>query len=73
MVSETQCDLGLTALNLNDCLDLMVEDYPDKFKEMSSFLEDRRRRAFADIASNFRALEVLVSCGNFQLFLLMLL
>jgi len=50
VVSETQCDLGLTALNINDCLDLMADDYPEKYKEFSEFLEEKRRRAFADNA-----------------------
>ena len=42
---------GLTALNINDCLDLMADDYPEKYKEFSEFLEEKRRRAFADNAS----------------------
>ena len=33
IVSETQCDLGLTALNLNDVLSIMSTEYPDKYKE----------------------------------------
>jgi hypothetical protein len=44
IVTETQCDLGLTALKLNDCLDLMANDYPDKFKEFSSYLQETRLR-----------------------------
>ena len=30
VVSETQCDLGLTALKLDDVLKLMSDDYPEK-------------------------------------------
>ena len=45
IVTETQCDLGLTALKLNDCLDLMAGDYPDKFKEFSEYLSETRRKS----------------------------
>ena len=44
MVTETQCDLGLTALRLNDCLDIMAEHYPEKFKELSEYLAIKARR-----------------------------
>ena len=44
VVTETQCDLGLTALKLNDCLDLMAYDYAEKFKEFSSYLSETRLR-----------------------------
>jgi BRG1-associated factor 45A len=30
VVTETQCDLGLTALKLDEVLQLMSTDYPDK-------------------------------------------
>lgn len=29
-VSETQCDLGLTALKLDDVIEIMSNDYPEK-------------------------------------------
>ena len=44
IVTETQCDLGLTALKLIDCLDLMRRDYPDKHKEFSDYLQETRLR-----------------------------
>ena len=31
VVTETQCDLGLTALKLDEVLQLMSIDYPEKF------------------------------------------
>lgn len=30
VVTETQCDLGLTALKIDDVLQLMSADYPEK-------------------------------------------
>ena len=30
VVTETQCDLGLTALKLDEVLELMSTDYPEK-------------------------------------------
>lgn len=32
IVSETQCDLGLTALKLSEIMDIMAAEYPDKYK-----------------------------------------
>ncbi len=32
IVSETQCDLGLTALKLDDVLLIMSNEYADKYK-----------------------------------------
>jgi hypothetical protein len=31
VVTETQCDLGLTALKLDEVLQLMSTDYPEKY------------------------------------------
>jgi hypothetical protein len=31
VVTETQCDLGLTALKLDEVLELMSIDYPEKY------------------------------------------
>lgn len=46
MVTETQCDLGLTALKLNECLDAMADNYPDKYKELNDVLYERRRKDY---------------------------
>lgn len=32
IVSETQCDLGLTALKLSEMMDIMCVEYPEKYK-----------------------------------------
>jgi hypothetical protein len=45
IVSETQCDLGLNALRLIDVLDLMENDYPEKYDEFSDHLEEKRNKA----------------------------
>jgi len=34
IVSEFQCDLGLTALYSNDVLEIMFNDFPDKYEEV---------------------------------------
>ena len=46
VVSETQCDLGLNALKLVDVLDLMENEYSEKFDEFSTYLEEKRHKAF---------------------------
>lgn len=53
VVTEMQSDLGLTALRLNDCLDIMAESYPEKFKELNDYLmvKARKEQAAAITAS----------------------
>jgi hypothetical protein len=34
-------------LKLNDCLDIMADDYPDKYKELSAFLNEKKRKSIA--------------------------
>lgn len=41
VVTETQSNLGLVALSSEDVYQLMYEDYPSKFKEYMSVLEQR--------------------------------
>lgn len=59
VVTEAQCDLGLTALKLNEFLDLMADDYPDKYKEFNDYFSERRRRAIA--AAAFQAASMSLS------------
>ena len=47
VVTEVQCDLGLTALRLSDCLDLMADEYPEKYNELNNFLIEKRRKMLA--------------------------
>ncbi len=43
VVTETQCDLGLTALKLDEVLELMSTDYPEKYH-----VRDRRYSLVTD-------------------------
>ncbi|UJR14671.1 hypothetical protein I4U23_001664 [Adineta vaga] len=43
VVTETQCDLGLTALKLDEVLQLMSTDYPDKYHQFSDVWQQKRR------------------------------
>ncbi|CAF0800235.1 unnamed protein product [Brachionus calyciflorus] len=58
VVTEAQCDLGLTALKLNEILDLMADDYPDKYKEFDDYFNEKRRRAIAAAAFQAAALSL---------------
>lgn len=42
VVSETQCDLGLTALHSCDVLDIMFADFPDKYEEYRKIFVERK-------------------------------
>jgi len=44
IVTETQADLGLTALNYNDVTDIMFNDFPDKYEEYRKAAVDKRDR-----------------------------
>ena len=46
VVSETQCDLGLTALYSNEVLEIMFRDFPDKYEEYRIVVQERRDREF---------------------------
>lgn len=66
VVTETQCDLGLTALKLNDCLDIMVDHHPEKFTELNAHLAKKKRKEMANAAQ--KSVEILtepVKTGRF--------
>jgi len=44
VVTEMQCDLGLTVLKADEVYDIMERDYPDKFKEYSSIIHKRQQQ-----------------------------
>lgn len=44
IVSETQCDLGLTAINSTEVLDILYSDFPDKYEEYRKIEEQRREK-----------------------------
>jgi len=48
VVTETQCDLGLTALKLNDILDILAEQYPERYAELSDYLAKKRHLELAN-------------------------
>ncbi len=48
VVTETQCDLGLTALKLNDVLDILAEQYPERYTELSDYLAKKRHLELAN-------------------------
>ncbi|CAF0745652.1 unnamed protein product [Adineta ricciae] len=52
VVTETQCDLGLTALKLDEVLNLMSTDYPDKYHQFSHVWQQKRRALAAAAAAN---------------------
>ncbi|CAF3820828.1 unnamed protein product [Rotaria magnacalcarata] len=43
VVTETQCDLGLTALKLDEVLELMSTDYPEKCHQFNIVWQQKRR------------------------------
>jgi hypothetical protein len=43
VVTETQCDLGLTALKLDEVLQLMSTDYPEKCHQFNHVWQQKRR------------------------------
>ncbi|CAF4163384.1 unnamed protein product [Rotaria socialis] len=43
VVTETQCDLGLTALKLDEVLELMSTDYPEKCHQFNTVWQQKRR------------------------------
>nr|XP_018917462.1 PREDICTED: uncharacterized protein LOC109044279 [Bemisia tabaci] len=47
LVSETMCDLGLTALRSADVLDIMFADFHDKYEEFRQHLRDMQAKEFS--------------------------
>ncbi|CAM4802561.1 unnamed protein product [Rotaria magnacalcarata] len=47
VVTETQCDLGLTALKLDEVLQLMSIDYPEKCHQFNHVWQEKRRTILA--------------------------
>lgn len=47
MVSEKMCDLGLTAVLASDVLDIMHNDFYEKYEEYVAFLRQKRIRELA--------------------------
>ncbi|XP_060604504.1 PHD finger protein 10-like [Ruditapes philippinarum] len=58
VVSETQSDLGLTALKADEVHDLMSRDYPAKYKEFLKILREREKQKIADKMKEFHSLKL---------------
>ncbi|KAL4238527.1 PHD finger protein 10 [Mactra antiquata] len=58
VVSETQSDLGLTALKADEVHDLMGKDYPAKYKEFLKILREREKQKMADKMKEFHNLKL---------------
>ncbi|ESO87689.1 hypothetical protein LOTGIDRAFT_127265, partial [Lottia gigantea] len=43
VVTETHCDLGLTAVRSEDIYDLMYKDYPEKYEEFLTYMHGKQR------------------------------
>lgn len=58
VVSETQSDLGLTALKADEVHDLMGKDYPAKYKEYLKVLREKEKQKLADKMKEIHALKL---------------
>lgn len=47
LVSEKMCDLGLTAVVLQEILDIMCNDYPEKYEEYTRYQREKRFLEFS--------------------------
>lgn len=47
-VTEAQCDLGLTAVNAQDILDIMYTDFQDKYEEYCKVQREKQARELAN-------------------------
>ncbi|XP_026278088.1 supporter of activation of yellow protein isoform X1 [Frankliniella occidentalis] len=48
LVSETLCDLGLTALPSHEVLDVLCTDFPEKFEEYRRYTREKVQREFSN-------------------------
>ncbi|CAF3818519.1 unnamed protein product [Adineta steineri] len=63
VVTETQCDLGLTALKLDEVLELMSTDYPEKCHQFNHAWQQKRRTLVAT-NNNGTSVSSLMSIAN---------
>lgn len=55
VVTEMQCDLGLTALRSEEVLELMSKDYPDHYKEYIKVLREKEQQSISEKHKEFAA------------------
>uniref|UniRef100_T1IPY3 PHD-type domain-containing protein n=1 Tax=Strigamia maritima TaxID=126957 RepID=T1IPY3_STRMM len=48
VVTETQCDLGLTALKSEEVLELTMRDYPEKYVEYDKVLQEKEKQNISE-------------------------
>jgi hypothetical protein len=58
LASEAMCDLGLTAVNSSDILDIMYSDFQDKYEEYCKHQRDRQAK---DLTNKQKALTLAAS------------
>ncbi|XP_054261108.1 uncharacterized protein LOC128985543 [Macrosteles quadrilineatus] len=44
LVSESMCDLGLTAVSSSEVLDIMFQDFPDQYEELRKYMREKQAR-----------------------------
>lgn len=49
VVSETQCDLGLTAIHSLDVLDIMFNDFTEKYEEYRKIYQERKEQEMSKL------------------------
>ncbi|XP_054718310.1 PHD finger protein 10-like [Uloborus diversus] len=55
VVTEMQCDLGLTALRSEEVLELLSKDYPDQYKEYIKVLREKEQRSISEKHKEYAA------------------
>ncbi|XP_035226490.1 PHD finger protein 10-like [Stegodyphus dumicola] len=55
VVTEMQCDLGLTALRSEEVLELMSKDYPDHYKEYIRVLREKEQQTISEKHKEYAA------------------
>lgn len=58
VASETQCDLGLTALRSDDVMELMSKDYPGKYREYIQVLQEKEQRSINEKHREYQSVSV---------------
>ncbi|KAK6183717.1 hypothetical protein SNE40_011143 [Patella caerulea] len=58
VVTETLCDLGLTAVRSDEIFDLMYKDYPEKYQEFTEFMHGKQRQTIFEQHKEYDALNV---------------
>ncbi|CAF0912388.1 unnamed protein product [Adineta ricciae] len=64
VVTETQCDLGLTALKLDEVLELMSTDYPEKCHQFNHVWQQKRRALVATTNNGIVSSPTSIAKGN---------